>query len=45
MVLLCPWPGGGLIVVHLRHAAAGPVVGNITVAPKRVDTATSISIV
>jgi hypothetical protein len=45
MVLLCPGPCVCWIGEHLRHAAAGVVVGNITVAPKRVDTATSISIV
>jgi hypothetical protein len=43
MVLLCPWPCVGSIGAHLPHAAAGVVVGNITDAPKSVDTATSIS--
>lgn len=45
MVLLCPWPCVCWIGVHLRHAAAGVVVGIITDAPKSVDTATSISII
>jgi hypothetical protein len=43
MVFLCPLVGGCWIGVHLPHAAAGVVVGNINDAPKSVDTATSIS--
>jgi hypothetical protein len=43
LVLVCPWPCVGWIGVHLLHAAAGVVVGNITDAPKSVDTVTSIS--